>query len=478
MGKIKWEHIWMSIEIQFLGAARNVTGSRYLIKTDHTQLLVDCGLYQERRLQDRNWQPFEIPPQSLSSVIISHAHIDHCGLLPKLVKEGFAGPVFATEATAEIARISLTDAGKLQEEDAAFKRKRHEREGRKTKYPEIPLYTAEDARAVSPLFKTVEYSRETAVTEDITATFHNAGHVFGSASIELKIQENHRQKVIVFSGDLGNWDRPILKNPDLVNQADYVVIESTYGDRTHQDINEASLKLAEIINRTVQLGGNIVIPSFALERTQDLLFFLNRFMSEGKIPRLKVFVDSPMAISITKIFKEHPELYDRETSGWVNNGSSPFEFEGLYFTNKAADSKAILAEKDPCIIIAGSGMCTGGRIKHHLVNNISRPESTILFVGFQATGTLGRLITDGAEEVRILGQHYPVQARIEELRAFSAHADQPTLLRWLKGFKNKPEMVFVTHGEPETSARFTETIKNTLGWQAKAPEYQEKLILD
>ncbi|BAQ34853.1 MBL fold metallo-hydrolase [Dehalococcoides sp. THU3] len=463
----------MSIEIQFLGAAQNVTGSRYLLKTAQTRLLVDCGLYQEHRLQERNWQPFDISQESLSAVLISHAHIDHCGLLPKLVKDGFSGPVFATEATAEIARISLADAGKLQEEDAAFKKKRHEHEGRKTRYLEIPLYTAEDAKAVFPLFNIVEYSREIPVSADVTATFHNAGHVFGSASIELRVTENNQHTVIAFSGDLGNWNRPILKNPDLIDQADYIVIESTYGDRTHEDINEASLKLADIINQTIQRGGNIVIPSFALERTQDLLYFLNRFMSESKIPRLKVFVDSPMAISITKIFTKYPELYDRETAGRVKNGSSPFEFEGLYFTNKAADSKAILSEKAPCIIIAGSGMCTGGRIKHHLVNNISRPESTILFVGFQAIGTLGRLITDGAKEVRILGQYYPVRAHIQELRAFSAHADQPTLLRWLRGFKNKPKRVFVTHGEPETSETLIKAITETFSWEATAPEYQE-----
>ncbi|AQU06135.1 MBL fold hydrolase [Dehalococcoides mccartyi] len=468
----------MSIKIQFLGAAQNVTGSRYLLQTDRTRLLVDCGLYQERHLQNRNWQPFDVPPESLNAVLVSHAHIDHCGLLPKLVKDGYKGPVYLTAATAEIARISLADAGKIQEEDAAFKKTRHEREGRKTQYPEIPLYTAEDARAVFPLFKTVAYNREITISPDIIATFHNAGHVFGSASIELKITENNHQKVIAFSGDLGNWDRPILKNPDLINQADYIVIESTYGDRTHEDINGALLKLADIINQTVKLGGNVVIPSFALERTQDLLFFLNRLISESKIPRLKVFVDSPMAISITKIFKEHPELYDRETTGWVKNGSSPFEFEGLHFTNKAGDSEAILAEKDSCIIIAGSGMCTGGRIKRHLASNISRPESTILFVGFQATGTLGRLITDGVKEVRILGQYYPVHARIEELRAFSAHADQPTLLRWLKGFKNRPEQVFVTHGEPKSSQTLINAITDTFGWETIAPAYQNEFQLD
>jgi metallo-beta-lactamase family protein len=468
----------MNIKLTFLGAAQNVTGSQYLVQSNNTSFLVDCGLYQERELTGRNWGPFAIPPGSLDGALLTHAHLDHCGLLPRLVREGFNKAIYCTGATAEITRIMLLDSGKIQEEDADYKRRRHEKENRKGPYPEIPLYTKDDAEAVYPRFSPVKYGQTVSLGDGVEATFYDAGHVLGSAMIKLKIGQNGQTRTILFSGDIGRQNKPIINDPTLFDKADYIVIESTYGDRLLEPPEDAANHLAEVINDAAEKGGNIIIPSFALERSQEILYYLNEFQLNGRIPHPTVFVDSPMAVEVTGVFERHPELFDEEMKKRLRQQKSPFDFPGLKLTGTADESKAINRIDSGAIIIAGSGMCTGGRVKHHLVNNISREESTILFVGYQAAGTLGRQIVDGAKKVRILGQYYPVKAKIVQLNGFSAHADRDELIGWLSSLGKPPRRVFVTHGEPDSSQNLAGLIKSRYGWEAVVPSYQEQFLLD
>jgi metallo-beta-lactamase family protein len=468
----------MEIKLTFLGAAQCITGSKYLVEANGARFLVDCGLYQEREFRTRDWEPFYVPPESLDAVLLTHAHLDHCGYIPRLVQQGFNGPIYCTDATADIAEVMLLDSAKLQEEDAAYKARRHKREKRKGPHPELPLYTTEDAQASFPLFNGVNYDETFAVAEGVEATFRDAGHVLGSAMIKLGIKTDGETRTILFSGDAGKWDKPIIEDPTLFREADYVLIESTYGDRLHESIDEAIEKFIDAINGTVRSGGNVVIPSFALERSQELLYYLNRFFMEGKIPHLLVFVDSPMAVKLTDIFSRHPEMFDEEMQALLEEGNSPFDFRGLKLVRTIAESKAINNVKGTIIIIAGSGMCTGGRIKHHLVTNISRPESTVLFIGYQARGTLGREIVNGAKEVRILGEKYPVRANIVQLNGFSAHADRDQLYKWLSSLKKSPRCLFITHGEPEASMNFSDYIREKLGWKTVVPEYKQTVVLD
>jgi len=468
----------MQTKLTFLGAAQNVTGSQYLVETGKVRFLVDCGLYQERELRGRNWAPFLFLPESLDAVLLTHAHVDHCGLLPKLVREGFHRPIYCTAATAELAEITLLDSAKLQQEDADFKRRRHQREGRKGPYPEIPLYTTDDAKDSFPLFSPVKYGETIEIAEGVEATFYDAGHVLGSSMIRVKVQRNGDKRTILFSGDIGGWGKPILRDPTLFEEADYVLVESTYGDRLLEHSEDMANQLAEVINTTVKAGGNIVIPSFALERAQEVLYYLNNLLIEERIPHLMVFVDSPMAVSVTKVFECHPELFDEEMRGLLHQRRSPFNFPDLSLVRTVDESKAINHITGTVIIIAGSGMCTGGRIKHHLVTNISRPESTILFVGYQAVGTLGRQIVGGDKKVRILGQYYPVKARVVQLNGFSAHADRDQLLKWLSSLKRPPRCLFVTHGEPGASQHFASLVRDKTGWEIVIPEYKEEVLLD
>jgi len=468
----------MQIKLTFLGATQNVTGSQYLIEFNDTRFLVDCGLYQERKFKVRNWAPFNFSPDGLDAVILTHAHLDHCGLLPKLVREGFNCPIYCTAATAEIARIILLDSAKIQEEDAEFKKRRHEREGRRGPYPEIPLYTTDDAAASLPLFSPLKYKESVAISENVEVTFYDAGHVFGSSMVKVKVRHNGEERTIIFSGDVGGWDRPIVRNPSLFEDADYVVVESTYGDRVLNSPEDSAGELAETINATVAAGGNIVIPSFALERSQEIMYYLNELLLKNKIPQLMVFVDSPMAVSITGVFQSYPELYDAEMTELMRRNKSPFSFPGLKLVRTVDESKAIKEIAGSIIVIAGSGMCTGGRIKHHLVTNISREDSTILFVGYQAIGTLGRQIVEGKKSVRILGQHHRVKARIAQLNGFSAHADRDELIEWLSGLKKPPRRVFVTHGESSSARYFSSFIKEKTGWKTRVPEYRHEAFLD
>ena len=468
----------MQLKLTFLGAAQNVTGSRYLLDTGSTRILVDCGLFQEREFRSRNWEPFTIPPRSIDALLLTHAHLDHCGLLPKLVREGFRGSIYCTHATSEIAKIMLLDAGRLQQEDAEFKGRRHQRERRRGPYPEIPLYTVEDAEASFPLFsRSVKYEEPVRISDGLEASFHDAGHVLGSSMIKITARQDGEERTILFSGDVGRWGKPILRNPSLFSKADYVIVESTYGDRLHEDTDIAG-SLAEIVNSTCRAGGNVVIPSFALERSQEILYHLNQLLISDRIPHLLVFLDSPMAINITGVFAAHPELYAQEMTRLIAHNKSPFDFPSLKMVNTVDDSKAINRIRGTAIIIAGSGMCTGGRIKHHLVANISRPGSTILFVGYQARGTLGRHIIDGAKEVRILGQSHRVRAKIVQLTGFSAHADRDELMKWLSALEEAPKRLLVTHGEPEIANSFSDYVRDKMRWKVSVPAYREQVLLD
>ena len=468
----------MQMKLSFLGAAQNVTGSRHLLEVNGTRLLVDCGLYQERQFKSRNWDPFVVDPATIDAVLLTHAHLDHCGLLPKLAKEGFKGPIYCTGATAEIARIILLDSAKIQEEDAEYKRKRHEREGRKGPYPEVPLYTAEEAQACFPQFTPITYGQTVPIAEGIEATFCEAGHVLGSSIIGVTAQCDGQQRCVLFSGDVGRPHRPIIRDPEHVHEADYILCESTYGDRVHRGREDIKTEIGKVINETKAAGGKLIVPSFALERSQELLYYINELLSDNAIPRIMVFLDSPMAGAITKVFRRHPELFDREMRRFVQNNESPFEFAGLKIVQSTKESKAINHIKGTIMVIAGSGMCTGGRIKHHLVNNIGRSESTIMFVGYQAVGTLGRRIVEGEEEVRILGQNHAVKARIAQIHGFSAHADKTELLDWLGSLKKPPRRLFVVHGEAESAKHFGEYIREKTGWDVVVPEYQDAVTLD
>ncbi|MFQ6034954.1 MAG: MBL fold metallo-hydrolase RNA specificity domain-containing protein [Sedimentisphaerales bacterium] len=468
----------MQMKLRFLGAAQNVTGSRYLLEANGTRLLVDCGLYQERHLRARNWEPFSVPPASIDAVLLTHAHLDHCGLLPKLVREGFKGKIYSTPATAEIARIILLDSAKLQQEDAEFKRKRHEREGRRGPFPEMALYTTADAEASFAHFSPMQYKQSIKIGEGVEATFYDAGHVLGSSIIKVKVRQNKQYRSVLFSGDIGRPHRPIVHDPTSLEEADYVLIESTYGDRIHQGPEDTKKTIAEVINSTRKRGGNIIVPSFALERSQEVLYYINELLLNDAIPHIMVFLDSPMAASITKVFQRHSELFDEQMSEFVRKLQSPFNFPGLKIVETTSQSKAINHIKGTVAVIAGSGMCTGGRIKHHLVNNISRPQSSIMFVGYQANGTLGRRIVNGEKQVRILGQQYRVKAKVVQVNGFSAHADKDELFQWLTGLKKPPRRLFVVHGEAESAQHFGDYVSHKTGWKVSVPDYQDEFTLD
>lgn len=448
------------MKVKFLGGVKNVTGSKFLLEIFSKRIMVDCGLFQERELKDRNWIPFPVSPSSIDAILLTHAHLDHCGYLPKLVKDGFKGTIFCTEPTAEIAKIALMDAGKVQEEDAEKKMERHLREGKKSPYPVIPLYTADEAKSVFPLFKTCTYENPFEIFKDVYVSFHDAGHILGAAMIKVEVRlPDGKNKKLIFSGDIGRWGKPVLNDPTIFKEADIVFMESTYGNREHKSEEDAGRELAEVINKTVKRGGNIIIPTFAIERAQEVLYFLSRFLKEDIIPHILVFVDSPMAIDITEVFNKYPEYLDKKTQLLIKDKHSPFDFPLLKFTRSVDESKSINYISGSVVIMAGSGMCTGGRIKHHLITNITREESSIVFVGYQAKGTLGREILEKPEKVRILGKEYPVKAEIVEINGFSAHAGRTELLRWIDGFTSPPEKIFVIHGEEEASLEFVELLK-------------------
>jgi metallo-beta-lactamase family protein len=470
----------MHFQLRFLGAAESVTGSRHLLEFNHTKILIDCGLYQERDLQNRNWEDFGVEPADVDAVLLTHAHLDHCGLLPKFVKSGFKGRIYCTEATADIAKIVILDAGKIQEEDAEFKRKRHRKAGYTPPRPVEALYTMQDAEAVFPLFSTVRSGNVLNLGDDCQITFHEAGHILGASIIKIVINVDGQTRTLLFTGDLGRIGKPILKDPVVFDEADYILMESTYGDRVHTTAEDTKDQLCDAVNAAVRAGGNIVVPSFSIERSQEVLYYLNELLMEDRIPHITTFLDSPMAVKVTEVFNKHPELFDKQMARLMQQNESPFSFRGLKLVQSTQESKAINSIKGTIMVIAGSGMCTGGRIKHHLANNISRPESTILFVGYQAVGTLGRTILDShsGDQIRILGQTYTLKANVVRVNGFSAHADRQEMLTWLKNLKRPPRRIFLVHGEKNVALSFKDFLTENTGWNVTVPQYQDIVAVD
>ncbi|OHB67216.1 MAG: MBL fold hydrolase, partial [Planctomycetes bacterium RBG_13_63_9] len=414
----------------------------------------------------------------LDALLLTHAHVDHCGLTPKLVREGFHGPIITTSASADLVELVLRDSAHIQAEEAAYKKKRHREEGRKGKHPEKPLYSLNDVEQTLPLLKPVSYRQVVEITPHASVVFHDAGHILGSAMIELRVQTPGGPRTLVFSGDLGQAGKPIVCNPAVLTKANHIVMESTYGDRNHEDHGNVESQLADVINRTADRGGNVVIPIFAIERSQELIYYLSRLSRARRIPSLPAFLDSPMAVDATGIFRRHRECFDAETWMRINSGDSPLSYPELTMVRTSEDSKAINRQKGPVIIMSTSGMCTAGRIKFHLRQNLGRPESTILFVGYQAQGTLGRLIRDGKQEVRIHGHNLWVKAQVDEIHGFSGHADRDALLRWLGHFNSPPQNLFLTHGEEDSAQNLAAHVRNELGWKVTVPEYQQVVEID
>jgi len=464
-------------QLRFLGANRQVTGSRYCLETASTKVLVDCGLFQERAVLERNWAECPVPAKDLHALLLTHIHIDHCGLLPRLVRQGFHGPIYCTRPTAALAPVMLLDSARIQTEDSAYKQKRHQREKRRGRYPETPLYTEEDAERVLPLLKTVGYDEPFSIGEQIEVTFRDAGHILGSALLQVNVKENGTATRIVFSGDLGQWKKPLVRDPTLLTDADYVVMESTYGDRNHEESGPVDTQLAQIINDTVKRRGNVVIPVFALERAQELMYHISDLAHRKRIPDIPVFVDSPMAADVTEVFLQFADFFDQETYQRIAASSPPLSFPGLRFARTVQESRAINEFRDSCVIMSTSGMCTEGRIKHHLRNNIQRPECTVLFVGYQGDGTLGRRILNREPFVRIHGNDYKVRASVQQITGFSAHADQGDLLRWIGSFQPGPRRVFLTHGEESAALTLAELIRNRHQWEVSVPRYEDTFQL-
>lgn len=449
------------MKLEFHGADQNVTGSCHLFEAAGKKILIDCGLYQGgREMDEENAEPFGFDPAGIDYLLLTHAHLDHCGRIPLLVKQGFAGEIISTSASCELARLVLLDAAHLQEDEARYKTKKAARHGHQA--PVEPLYNVVDVLNCFGYFgRAAQYNQPLTINGNIQATFIDAGHILGSASIVLDVEHNGRQRKILFSGDLGYSRRAIISDPAMPPHADIVVMETTYGDRLHKTLEPTLEEFYAAINKTITRGGNVIIPSFALERAQELLYYLREGIEHGQLPSyLPVFLDSPMAISATQIFQRHPECFDQETSGIFKSGQDPFMFPGLHFTRETADSMAINNIAGGSMIIAGSGMCTGGRIKHHLKHNLWDRNNTIIFVGFAAYGTLARQIVDGAKSVKIFGEEIPVRADVFTIGGFSAHADQAELLAWHQQ-TGQPKTTFLVHGDKDVMPVFAGKLHNT-----------------
>ena len=448
------------MQISFHGAARNVTGSCHLVECAGKRILIDCGLYQgSRSLDEENTDGFGFEPSSIDFLILTHAHLDHCGRIPLLAKRGFSGRILCTSATRELAKLVMLDSAKIQEEDAKYQNYKAAKRKNPGK-PVEPLYTTMDALNALDFFVDIaRWEKPHQLAPGIAVTFYDAGHILGSACVLLELEENGQKRRVLFSGDLGSDGRAILPDPADPPQVDTVIMETTYGNREHKDLNNSIAELYEAINTTIAGHGNALIPSFALERSQEILYYLREGVEKGALPKnLRVYLDSPMAISATEIFRRHPEGFDEETWQVLMSGRDPFALPGLHFTRDTADSIA-LKNMDGVVIIAGSGMATGGRIRHHLRNNLWKPEAAVIFVGFAAQGTLARTIIDGAEEVRIFQDEIAVNASIYTINGFSAHADQRELLAWHG--KTGAKRTFLVHGEESTMQTFAGLLAGT-----------------
>ncbi len=461
------------MKITFLGATKTVTGSNYLVEAAGKRFLVDCGMWQGKsELEERNDEEFEFDPKAIDFMLLTHAHIDHSGRIPKLYKEGYRNKVYAHKATCDLCALMLPDSGHIQEMETSWKNKKRIRKG----LPEIePMYTAEEAARCLEIFEPVQYDEIIEITPEIHVRFNDAGHMLGSSIIELWVNENGKEEKTVFTGDLGNNDIPLLDSPTMIEDADYLVMESTYGSRLHLRNDEKAEIFLNVVSETLDNGGTVVIPSFAVGRTQEILYEINKLKDEKEDEEFKrkyktlmkadVYVDSPLAISATEVFRENTNLFEPEVREEIMRGDNPLEFPGLHFTRTAEESKALNEDPRPSIIISASGMCDVGRIKHHLKHNIWNPKSTILFVGYQAPGTLGYQIVNGAKTVKIFGEEFAVNARVEYIEGYSGHADQEGLMDFIYSFIKKPKNIFLVHGEPESQ----EVLRDKIEKETKIP---------
>ncbi len=474
------------MKITFLGATQTVTGSNFLVEAAGKKFLVDCGMYQgSGDIEEKNYDRFLFNVHEIDFMLLTHAHIDHSGRIPKLYNEGYRNPIIATKATCDLCSIMLPDSGHIQEMEAEWKNKKRIRQG---KEPYTPMYTAEDALKSLEIFKPVKYDEIIDVDENIKLRFNDAGHMLGSSIIEVWVTENGKEEKIVFTGDLGNNDLPLLASPTMIETADYLVMESTYGNRLHIRNDEKAEMFLNIVWETLEKGGTVVIPSFAVGRTQEILYELNEIKENRadeefikkyeKLMKVPVIVDSPLAISATEIFKKNMELFDYEVQEEIKRGDNPLEFPGLKFTRTAEESKALNESNEPSIILSASGMCEVGRIKHHLKHNLWNPNSTILFVGYQAPGTLGRKIVEGAKKVKIFGEDISVNARIEYIEGYSGHADQEWLLNFIYSFYTKPKHIFLVHGEEEGQKVLKDKIVENTQIPVTIPEFGQTFTLD
>ena len=474
------------MKITFLGATKIVTGSNFLVVAAGKKFLVDCGLYQGKaELEEQNYREFDYNPAEIDFMLLTHAHIDHSGRIPKLYNDGFKGPIYAHKATCDLCQIMLPDSGHIQEMEAEWKNKKRIRKGQPTRGS---LYTAEDALKCMEIFVPVKYDEIIQVSENIYVRFNDAGHMLGSSTIEIWAKEDGKETKAVFSGDLGNNDIPLLSEPTMIDNCDYLVMESTYGSRLHIRNDQKAELFLKIVSETIDNGGTVVIPSFAVGRTQEILYEINKikenrhdeeFLREYRtLMKVPVYVDSPLAISATQVFKENMDLFEDEVKEEMERGNNPLEFPGLKFTQTADESKALNESDEPSIIISASGMCDVGRIKHHLKHNIWNPKSTILFVGYQAPGTLGYEIVNGAKKVTIFGEEFAVNARIEYIEGYSGHADQEGLMNFVYSFYNKPKHIFLVHGEEESQEVLRNKILENTGIGVTIPEYGETYQLD
>ena len=459
--------------LEFLGATGTVTGSKFLFEAAGSRVLIDCGLYQgPKDLRLRNWEPLPVAPGSIDHVVLTHAHIDHVGYLPRLITEGFRGSVHSTRATADLVRIMLPDSGHLHEEEAAYHNKR-----RSSKHaPALPLYTADEGATAASSARGIAYGEPLKLTQEASVTFTRAGHILGSAIATFDVDSAHGRRRVVFSGDLGRYDAPILPDPAPIGDADYVVIESTYGDRRH-DPTPVAEQLEHLVCAAVARGGAIIVPAFAVGRTQELMYHLSLLEKAARIPRLPAFIDSPMAIEATEIYCAHPEDFEGDMRDMVMTRNCPLHCGDFQLARTPDESKAINAVSGPVLVVSASGMATGGRVLHHLKARLPDPKTTVLLVGYQAIGTRGRLLQDGAAAVRIYGEEIPVRARVETVHGLSAHADTDGLLRWLKTATRAPKQVFVVHGDPGPARALADRVRTELGWDVTVPAYRDRVEL-
>lgn len=463
------------MKLTFVGGARTVTGSCYLLEVNQEKILVDCGMFQgSKELEQLNAQKWPFQPSEISYVILTHAHIDHSGLLPKLKLQGFRGKIISTKSTYELCTVMLPDSGHIHEMEAEWQNRKRSRQ-RKSKTE--PLYTQADAHAVLQNFVPISYDVQTQLTPTIRIRMKDAGHILGSAIVEMWVTEDEKETKLVFSGDIGSSGQAIVKDPEIIEEADYLFVESTYGNRLHPPIEEKSTQLLEIIQQAIRSNGLVIIPAFAVGRTQEILFQLHKLVKQGEIPNIPVYVDSPLAIAATEIFQANPEVYDEETSQLFAQGDNPLAFPGLQFVRTAEESQRLNLHKGTAIVIAASGMADAGRILHHLKHQLWKESNHVVFCGYQAEGSLGRKLTTGIKRVKILGISVKVGAQIHDLSTFSAHADRDQLLAWLRGFTKKPKQTFIVHGEESVASEFKQTIQHDLGWECYVPMRGETIEL-